>query len=293
MSQDLYTLQNVLFFRKDTVADMKANLPANSTVTTSTLEHRPYNANFLLTKLDSNGNPAGDSNDCLNAMETCQIPTGNGSTDPQSGMAVAFNLLSSSTALPAVDYGTRGRRGAAKIVVFETDGQPNLDAGWQFALTGAWPDTRFIPSASPQYSSKTVPSLSGDGLKSAQAAIYMAERIAAPIDYSKDGSGNFSSTSGYSLPNTPARVYAIGFGDLFEAYTGSNYASLSNNQKGALEFLLRMQQAGNTSSGTTSNPQGLLPMEQIITGPYQTRIDKLKTAFERIMQSGVQVTLIE
>ena len=36
-----------------------------------------------------------------------------------------------------------------------------------------------------------------------------------------------------------------------------------------------------------------IPSYQIITGTYTTRISNLRTALERILQSGVQVTLIE
>jgi hypothetical protein len=35
-----------------------------------------------------------------------------------------------------------------------------------------------------------------------------------------------------------------------------------------------------------------MPAAQITTGPYQTRIDNLRTALQTICQSDVQVTLI-
>ena len=117
MGQDWFSLKNSLFFRKDTVAALKAN--ANST-----LEHRPYNATM--------GN------------DTTQIPSASGSTDPSSGLAVGFNLLSSSTLLASADYGARARKGAAKIVIFETDGIPNTTLNW--TPTGTGPDTRYQSS---------------------------------------------------------------------------------------------------------------------------------------------------
>jgi hypothetical protein len=48
--------------------------------------------------------------------------------------------------------------------------------------------------------------------------------------------------------------------------------------------------AGNTETaggGTT------IPDRQIITGPYQQRIDRLKNCLERIFETGVSVALIE
>ena len=81
------------------------------------------------------------------------------------------------------------------------------------------------------------------------------------------------------MPNAPARVYAIGFGDIFS----------TANATTAKTFLLNIQKAGGTSDASATS----IPTEQIITGTYTTRIDNLKTALERILQSGVQVTLVE
>jgi len=78
-------------------------------------------------------------------------------------------------------------------------------------------------------------------------------------------------------------VFAIGFGDLFSISPPTSSAT------SALQFLLNVQKAGGTSAASET----ALPAGHIITGPYQTRIDNLRTTLERIMQSGVQVTLIQ
>ena len=85
--------------------------------------------------------------------------------------------------------------------------------------------------------------------------------------------------SGFSLPNAPARVYAIGFGDIFSTTSAAT----------AKTFLLNIQKAGKTSAPTDTS----IPSYQIITGVYQDRIDNLRTGLERILQGGVQVTLVE
>jgi hypothetical protein len=204
---------------------------------------------------------------------------------------VAFNLLSTSTSLPAADYGNRARRGAAKVVIFETDGIPNTTRNW--TLTGSGVDTRYQASGSSEI-------WGGDTEinNHARAGVQVARRITNPV--------TTTGWSGYSTPNTPARVYSIAFGDLFNAYNGTNFSALNSTAQGALRFLLRVQQVGNTSPAGDP-PTTMIPFEQVIGGPYQRpypslpesasnppgRIEKLRTCLERIMQSGIQVTLIE
>ena len=262
MGQDWYSLKNVLFFRKDAVADMKAKLISGTSNTSSTAENRPYTPAF------------GDDVDA--------IPNSKGGTDANSGLALGFNMLSSSTTLLASNnYGTGGRRGAAKMVIFETDGRPSAKGRW--FITGTGTDTRYIynpANANPEQWT-TDPSLTSF----AKFPVKVVERIVAPV--------SSSGTSGFSLPNAPARVYAIAFGDVFSGYDDG---SIGQEGKDALRFLLRVQQVGNTSPGTVGTadpPTASIPVEQIITGSYDVRIAKMKSALERIAQSGVQVTLVE
>ena len=86
---------------------------------------------------------------------------------------------------------------------------------------------------------------------------------------------------GRATARMPVRVHSIGFGDLFQ-YT-------NDYQAGALDFLLKVQQKGNTSESTATGIESY----KIITGNYNTRIANLRTALERIVQSGIQVSLIK
>jgi hypothetical protein len=80
---------------------------------------------------------------------------------------------------------------------------------------------------------------------------------------------------------TPARIHTLAFGDLFESGSAQN--------ANALAFLLRVQKAGYTSQSTDTS----IETYKIITGTADQRIDKIKQAFARIMQAGVNVTIIQ
>jgi hypothetical protein len=203
-------------------------------------------------------------NSSLGSTLVANLPNPSGATDPVSGLAMAFNTLSWSTSASNAttpvgsQNGGTGRRGAAKIVIFETDGLPNSTQNWGYTNGG---------TANAYY--RFGGTLEGSGPEGTALAVVNRMR-------QQQGAG------GMSLPNAPCRVFAIGFGDVFTP-------PLSSSATSALAFLLNVQKAG----GTSAPYETALPPEHIITGPYQTRIDNLRTALERIMQSGVQVTLIQ
>ena len=106
IGQDFTSLKNSLFFPKS----LLTTLPGNSS-----LELRPYSTSSFVASY-------GD------------IPNSQSSTDPVTGMALAFNILSPAPSLNT-DPTRLGRRGASKVVIFETDGIPN--ATQTFNLTKA------------------------------------------------------------------------------------------------------------------------------------------------------------
>src|SRR6185437_7024781 len=106
-------LKNALFFPKSKLS----SLWNNSTQTgTKTVELR------VGTK-SSFPNHEGD------------IPNAQANTDPVTGMALAYNILSPAPSLNA-DPTRRGRRGAAKVVIFETDGIPNSTQPFNLTKAG-------------------------------------------------------------------------------------------------------------------------------------------------------------
>ena len=241
IGQDYTTLKNALFFPKSILS----NLWNNTTQTGDKTKELRVGTNSSFPSHE------GD------------IPNAQANTDPVTGMALAFNVLSPAPTLNA-DATRRGRRGAAKVVIFETDGIPNSVQGFTYQKAG--------------YNSYYKYSSAGNNSSVATATASSAA-VTVVTQIAKQVASDTSSDSGYSLPNSPARVYAIGFGDIFS----------TSSATAAESFLLSIQQAGNTSGATDTS----IPAYQIITGPYQTRINNLQDGLQRIMQSGVQVTLIQ
>jgi len=246
MSQNYTAHKNALFYPKSLLTAINGG--------NTTAEFRPYNTNF-----------GGYVNN--------EIPNSDGSTDPNTGLALAFNLLSPSATLNTTTYGTvKGRRGASKLVIFETDGVPN--AYRTLTLNRAGYDTYYTIGAtagSPGNGNTTV-------MNEAYAVVQQMVKTMS--------TGNANGVdSGLSLPSAPCKVYSIGFGDLFDPVL----APSATFRPTALQFLANIQVYGGTSAtGATT-----IPTTQIITGQYQTRIDTLKTCMERIFSSGVTVSLIE
>ena len=117
IGQNYTRLKNALFYPKSLLVAIDGG--------NTTSEVRPYDTSFNV------------------AITPDEIPNANGSTDPNTGLAYAFNVLSPSvltstnaaTASPQ-GYGTlKGRRGAAKMVIIETDGVPNTYSGLSSGTT--------------------------------------------------------------------------------------------------------------------------------------------------------------
>src|SRR5262249_46011834 len=74
-----------------------------------------------------------------------EVPRACGGTCYSMGLMLAYNQFSSnssvvsySTGQPAGDAGGNGRKGAQKIVIFETDGAPNTSASATFVNNGPY-----------------------------------------------------------------------------------------------------------------------------------------------------------
>jgi hypothetical protein len=237
MSQDWDYLKAALFFPKSILSDVVAG---------NAHELRPYDSNFNATLVGS-------------------LPNANGGTDPNNGLAIAYNMLGNSSTSISNGTGSGGRRGAAKIVIFETDGVPNSYQTWTYTAAGA--DSRYDWIDGGQ-------GLGNGNSTCMQDAYDIVTQIAASTT---------AASPGYSLPNIPARVYPFAFGDMFTPQCTSTFKPT------ALTFLQTIAYNGNTNTSTST----ALPTTQVITGDYTTRITNLRTGLETVLQNGVQVALIE
>lgn len=253
--QNYTALKNALFYPNSLLAAINGG--------DATTEECPYTTAFA------------------NSLLGSEIPNANGETDPNTGLAYAFNLLSASNQLSSSTYGS-ARRGASKLIILETDGVPNCYRGTSGA-SGMIPTTlgydTYFPTST--YSSGNL----GDGNATTMSqALNVVQQIVAPMATRGQAQGS-SATSGLSLPNAPAMVYPIAFGDLFDP----NLAPNASIRTTALQFLANVAAAGNTGpAGATTLPGG-----QIIIGDYNTRISTLQTCLQNVFQSGVTVALIE
>ncbi|HSQ54923.1 MAG TPA: hypothetical protein VLM40_04185, partial [Gemmata sp.] len=241
MSQDFNALRNALYYPKSLLSAINAG--------DTTTELRPYTSSF--------GSLSGD-----------EIPNANGATDPNTGLAYGYNLLSPSSSLPTSTYGTvKGRRGARKVLIFETDGVPNSYRTATLTKLG-------YDSYYPTLTSGASPG-NGDST-SMSRAVTIVQQIVKPMATNNSAGVD----SGMTLPNAPALVYPIGFGDIFDPVASPS----ATFRPTAISFLNSLAAAGNTVS---------LQSDQLITGNYQTRITNLKNVMERIFTAGVAVSLVE
>jgi hypothetical protein len=254
LGQNYNSLKNALFYPKSLLNTIDAGDQQS--------ELRPYDLSF-------------------NSVDADEIPNASGSTDPNTGLAYAFNLLSPSAQLDSAVYGTvKGRRGASKVVIFETDGVPNTYRGLS---TGTRTMNPTLRGYNTYYENSTWSSgnLGNGNATSMNEAIKVVQQMVKPMA----ATNATGVDSGLSLPNAPARVYPIAFGDLFDAELAPNAMFRTT----ALQFMANIAGAGNTGpAGATT-----LPDTQIITGSYDQRITRLKDCLERIFQSGVSVILVE
>jgi Flp pilus assembly protein TadG len=268
MGQNYTYLTNALWYPYSLIN------PADGSVSGSI---RPYNTNF-------NDTTGGD------------VPNANGGTDSSAGLAVAYNQFSANTS-----QGFTGRRGAVKMVILETDGVTHDNFGYTMQNNGAWNSYYDINSRN---NNETVSSNPNSATKTVTYTV--AQQICA---------STAANPPGYSTSRQPARIHCLAFGELMEpAMTGN--ATSGPMQKCVLEFLLTIQQNGNTSpstdtiascwgypgtptgggDGVTAPSGGYTTGSQsfkIIVGGYQQRINLIQQAMSRIMQSGVQIALID
>jgi hypothetical protein len=167
------------------------------------------------------------------------------------------------------DAGGLGRKGAQKVVIFETDGMVNQAANASFVNNGAYQSYYKIriPGEYPTLSASSV-----------DTQLYGIAQAICNMDT--------ASTPGYSSVRKPALIHCIAYGSLFDPSVSPG-AGTTRSQ--ALGVLQQIQYIGKTQS----DPTTALQSYKIIIGTADNRINLIKQCVEKIMRDSVSVTLIE
>jgi hypothetical protein len=161
--------------------------------------------------------------------------------------------------------GGMGRKGAQKVIIFETDGLPNTSATASLVSAGTYKYYKVRYNMNNQGSSEfpTVSASTNNNSTVVNQIYSVVQQLA----------------SDYGTSRNPFRLYAIGFGPVFQGPDAS----------AALQTLQTMQYyAGTQSSASTP-----LPSSQIITGTDAQMSANMTSTFTNILQNGVQIALTQ
>jgi Flp pilus assembly protein TadG len=208
------------------------------------------------------------------------IPRADGDTCFAMGLMLAYNqfavtpttdttlrsyVSSSPIAFPTGMAGGMGRKGAQKVIIFETDGIPNCMATASLVNTGTYSYYKIRYNMNNPTTSE-YPTITPLGINDPNVLnqIYtLIQQLA----------------STYGTTRNPFRLYTIGFGPVFSGADASS----------ALSTLQTMQYyAGTQSSASTA-----LPSNQVIIGTGAQMSANMTSAFTTILESGVQIALIQ
>jgi Flp pilus assembly protein TadG len=184
---------------------------------------------------------------------------------PVSDTTLRTFVSSSPINFPSAMAGGMGRKGAQKVIIFETDGLPNTTATANLVNAGSYNyyAIRYDMNspATSEYPSRTV--YSNNNATVTNQIYTLVQQLA----------------TSYSTQRNPFRLYAIGFGPVFSGPDAT----------AALTTLQTMQYyAGTQTSASTP-----LASNQIITGTDSQMQANMAQAFKSILQKGVQIALIK
>ena len=207
-----------------------------------------------------------------------EVPRSFGGTCYSMGLMQAYNQFSANTSLvnynsgaAAGDAGGNGRKGAQKIIILETDGAPNTTASATLHNLGSYNSYYGIRYNSSSPSGSEYPSsINGysDNASTVTTQIYNLCTQLCAMDT--------ASPPGYSTTAKKALIHCIGFGPQFSG---------SANSAANIATLNQMQTLGNVTDG--------MPSYKIIYGTESYVTNALQQAFTQILQSGVQISLIQ
>ena len=211
------------------------------------------------------------------------IPRADGDTCFAMGLMLTFNqfavtpttdttlrtfVSSSPITFPTGMAGGLGRKGAQKVVIFETDGEANCGATASLVTASSGYQYYKIRYDMNNPTGSEYPTINPQNINDSTVLAQVYSLIT-------------QMQTTYSTTRNPFRLYAIGFGPVFNS-GGPDAAN-------ALSTLQNMQfYAGTQSSASTA-----LPSNQIITGTDSQMLTNMTSAYTAILQNGVQIALIK
>jgi hypothetical protein len=221
----------------------------------------------------------GDGSATANPYDSdnLEAPRAYGGTCYAMPLMLAYNQFSGNSSLETYnsgeepgDAGGNGRKGAQKIVIFETDGAPNTSAYGDFVNQGAHDSYYAVRYDSGNPGGSEFPTGVSGYADNDSFVVDQILEICAQIAAQEEDSG-------YSTPSKPVEIHCIGFGPEFDPSSAS--AAVNT------DTLNQMQLIGNVDDG--------MPSYKIVYGTEDQIVASLQEAFTRILQSGVQVSLIQ
>jgi Putative Flp pilus-assembly TadE/G-like len=207
--------------------------------------------------------PRADGNTCFSM--SLMLAYNQFAATPTSDGTLRSYVTSSPITFPSGMAGGLGRKGAQKVVIFETDGLANTYASATLVSAGTYKYYKIRYNMNNPGNSE-YPTVSGSSITDTgvETQVYsLVQQLATD----------------YGTSRNPFRLYAIGFGPVFQ---GTN-ASLGLTTLQTMQYY-----AGTQSSASTA-----LPSNQIITGTDAQMSSAMVATFTSILQNGVQIALIK
>lgn len=207
--------------------------------------------------------PRADGNTCFAmALMLCYNQL---AVTPASDSNLRTFVTSSPINFPTGMAGGMGRKGAQKLIIFETDGLANCSATASLVNAGTYKYYKIRydmnrPGAS-EYPTINTANIN-DSTVLSQVYSLIQQLVAD-----------------YSTQRNPFKLYALGYGPVFQGVNASS----------ALSTLQTMQYY----AGTQSSPTTPLASNQIVTGTDAQMSTNMVNAFTSILESGVQIALIK
>jgi hypothetical protein len=184
---------------------------------------------------------------------------------PSNDTTLRTFTTSTPIAFPNGMAGGLGRKGAQKVIIFETDGMANCSATANLITNGSYKYYQIRYDMNNPGSSE-YPTINLTGINDSGVLNQVYSLIT-------------QLQTDYGTTRSPFRLYAIGFGPVFSGPDASLATSTLQNMQ---------YYAGTQSSASTA-----LSSSQIITGTDAQMAANMNTAFTNILQNGVQVALIK